>query len=725
MTEKTKATSAILAVFPTPETLRKFIENNENKSTFESFIAYAARNNVIESDNESDFKDFIKSNRFEPENCTPPKNLTLEELLEKKEKYLNIDFSVRGLTDRINTLIDDSRIELPKISNTMFTRLKKEAADTPHKLNTLRSLAFWFGHERSNLNISWNYETLFALCNRIDQPVDYKEGVRIAFSLYSRGDAIGGEIVDWLKKELKEYIKYNITLIPQGHWGKVKFHDITTMYIDFPKEKGNINPAAYLQCIRNAISIAHQITIEWALTNYCSNKRFLAIGIAAGDFSSIDNYLLPILNAKLPDDPVIRMTDFARQCILINGIRTIFCDRPKELVMFNGEPLNIWWVVGLWSTIYWDFVPGLLKADILKNTPAASDTLRGLLLFPGTDSTKTINGATPNVMSTFFRFPNNSLLGIEIAKTLYYRRRFWEANEVLRIVLSINPLNLNARSLRMAIYRNMAIEAPSYSAADLLFRRAEKEAACIRETTDEDFYDEYAIVKLAKALTILNIIRENKGEYKTQNICLTQANVYELLDEAEDLLINGITVSPNGLRSIYFYMCTKMLEMILKNDEEIFKSPDKLLNCPKRYVTQIAVDMGVANGFLSPDHPERILKDIGSKVYLSSFKNHYESMSLSAYHPNIHYALAVSFWDFNLTRDSNNAQIAKNAIKSAISITRELEKDDVCVFSFTRLLGEMMPTEQYIDHMQKALQVVESWNEGSEDDDRLICTLNI
>ena len=32
----------------------------------------------------------------------------------------------------------------------------------------------------------------------------------------------------------------------------------------------------------------------------------------------------------------------------------------------------------------------------------------------------------------FLKYPHNSLLGVEIAKTLYYRRRFWEAIEILR-----------------------------------------------------------------------------------------------------------------------------------------------------------------------------------------------------------------------------------------------------------------------------------------------------
>ncbi|MCP4603831.1 MAG: hypothetical protein GY847_25485 [Proteobacteria bacterium] len=725
MTEKEKASSAILAVFPTLTSLENFIESEENKSTLESFIAYATEKHVITTSNKETFSEFIDSNCLELSDCTPPENLTLEELFEKKEDYLNIGFSARGLTDRINALVNKNQIELPKVSNTMLTRLKKEPADTPHKLNTLRSLAFWLGHERSNLGPSWNFETLRKLCNKSDQPVDYKEGVRIAFSLYSRGDVIGNEIVDWLKRELKEYIKHNVVLLPYGGWGKVKFHDITTLYVDFPKERGGNNPAASLQCIRDAISIAHQIAIRWALSDYCTNKRFLAIGIAVGEFSGLDNYLLPVLNVKLPDDPVIRLTDYARQCVLINGIRTVFCDEPKEVVMFNGEPLNIWWVVGLWSTFYWDFVPGLKNAEILQNNPTSSETLREMLLFPGIDTTPSENENVSNEITTFFRFPHNSLLGIEIAKTLYYRKKFWEADEILRILLSINPTNLNARSLRMSIYRNMGTEVSSYSSAELLFMRAEEEAEYIGKVADEDFYDEYAVVKLAKALIILRTIRQTQGVFKSLNICLTKEEVYKLLDETESLLIRGITVSPNRARSIYLWGCTRALKMTLKNDEGIFLSPDKPLNCPKHIIEQFVIDAGIAMGWLKEESSENVLLNIVKTVYLNLFNNHYEFVSLDAYRPTIHFCLAVGLWDFYLTRDADVAKATIKLLEDAIEIARELETEDICIYSYTRLLGEMMPAKQFISHMKKAIQMVDTWTEDSEHRDFLLLTLNI
>ena len=183
------------------------------------------------------------------------------------------------------------------------------------------------------------------------------------------------------------------------------------------------NPTLYRQCLRSAVSLAHQMAIRWALSKYFTKNRFLSIGIAAGDYASIDNYLLPLLNARLPGDPVIRMTDYARQCLLTNDIRALLCSRPNEMTLFNGETLTIWWVVGFWSEMYFDFVPGLLRDKVLQNDPASVEALTRLIWSPEKIELQPAAGDESNAVMTFYRFPHNSLLGIEIAKTLYYRRQ--------------------------------------------------------------------------------------------------------------------------------------------------------------------------------------------------------------------------------------------------------------------------------------------------------------
>ena len=328
MKTKDKPISALLSVFPNHEAFRKFYEDSGHSKAVESFVAYAAKNNIIKTGDVNSLEAFIRQHERTPDDCTPPNNLNFEALLEKKADLLKMTLSVRALADHINSLIKECRIDLPKVDKSMLSRLKKEPADTIYKQDVLRSLAFWLGHERAELGPIWNYKTLIKLCSESKQTANYKEGVRVGFALYSRGDVIDHEIVGWLKKVLKSYIEQSLGQFLYGRWGKIHSHDITTLYIDFPKEVDGSDPMSYRQCLECAISLAHQIAIRWSLSKYCSKNRFLSIVVVAGEYSNLDNYLLPLLNAKLPDDPVIRVSDYARQCLLINDIRVILCQYP-------------------------------------------------------------------------------------------------------------------------------------------------------------------------------------------------------------------------------------------------------------------------------------------------------------------------------------------------------------------------------------------------------------
>ena len=187
-----------------------------------------------------------------------------------------MNLSLRGITGRINSHIVSERLALPKVTNSMLTRLKKEPADTAYKQNVLRSIAFWLGYQRPEVAADWNFDTLVRLCRDGKQTQNYSEGVRIGFALYSRGDVIDHEILGWLKKALKNYVEQSISHFLYGHWGKVRSHDITTLYIDFPKEEGGGDPVSYRKCLRSAVDLAHQIAICWALSRYCTKNRFLS-----------------------------------------------------------------------------------------------------------------------------------------------------------------------------------------------------------------------------------------------------------------------------------------------------------------------------------------------------------------------------------------------------------------------------------------------------------------
>jgi hypothetical protein len=710
------AAAALLAVFPRSDSFRRFAANSENARGLASLVAYAHASGVIEATEAHALEAYVCEHERAEQVCRPADQMTFEALLEQKAVLLELHLSMRGLTDRINALLADCHLELPKVSNSMLTRLKKEKADTSHKQNVLRALAFWLGHDRAHLGPQWNYETLLHLCRGGRQQADHKEGVRIGFALYSRGDVIDHEIVGWLKRELKTYIEHAIGRFTYGRWGKVRAHDITTLYVDFPKEEPVSNPAAYRQCLRSAISLAHQLAIRWPLSKSYSRNRFLAIGIAAGAFANLDNYLLPALSAKLPGDPVIRLTDYARQCVLINDIRALLSPRPAEITLFNNETLTIWWVAEFWSTLYFDFIPDLLEDEMLHDTPSAMAGFSGLL-WPATARPEADGPEAPeapeapaNAVGTFLRFPHNSLLGLEVAKTLYYRRRFWDAIEILRIILSLDPTHLNARTLRMVLLRTLAVEAPSYDICEGLFLQAHQEAAFIEHNCAfqaEDFYCEHAVLCLAQAMLTLRHLRNTNDAIEAQaDIDGLKRKIKSGLAAAERLFANGMAVSPTGIRANYLLNTVKVIQHILKSDETLFCDSRRPLDAAASLVRKPIHDLHWQLGYLRETPPPSRPFERLENLFKSYSAIHDDSIALQAYRPTTYYCTAVTWWDLFPVRTAATARRSLQLLQGAADLARQMERQKVGIYSFTRTYGEMLPVETFLDHIARAQLMV-------------------
>lgn len=725
MQEQNKSVYALLAVFPTVKNFVDFVDNSENFKHVQSFLSYAVRYHIIDAPKEELLTDFIAANSRNLEEFSPPDNLDFEGLLKKKSNLLNIENSLRGLTEQINTLISKYRIDLPKVTNSMLTRLKKEPADTLHKCNVLRSLAFWIGHERPDISLSWNYESLLKLCSESKQAVNYKEGVRIAFALYGRGDVIDHDIVGWLKKELQDYIETFVQHFLYGRWGRVRSHDLTTLYVDFPKEIDFSDPASYHRCIRSAISLSHQVCIHWALSEYFSPNRFLSIGIAAGYYAALDNHLLPLLNARLPGDPVIRVTSFTRQCLLINDIRVILCGKPHEIMLFNGETLPIWWVEGFWSTVYFDFVTDLLKDEILQTKPESVEKLTFLLSLT---SQKKISGATEdNAVSKFLKSPHNSMLGIEIVKVLYYRRRFWEAIDILRVILSIDPFHLNARTIRMMIFRNLALNAPTFSIGQDLFLQAEQEAVFIQQYCffqSEDYFCEYSVNNIARALMIIKYLRRNHGQVSRPNTSEELIKtVFAQLDMAEEKLKKGLAISPTGIRSVYLMNSVKVLKAVLEDDPKLFITPEKPLDGRAEIVRQQSMSVQWQIGMLRKNVFSNDKYDFVEQSFQNNFEIHGNSILLSAYRPSIYFSRAVTMWDFFPKRTIASIKSSLRLLEEAIRLAARLEKDGIGIYSYTQMCGEIMPGSKFIEHIDNTIRtIMEVVGDVSQRDNREVIT---
>jgi tetratricopeptide (TPR) repeat protein len=314
-------------------------------------------------------------------------------------------------------------------------------------------------------------------------------------------------------------------------------------------------------------------------------------------------------------------------------------------------------------------------------------------------------------VTTFFKYPHNSLLGIEIAKTLYYRKRCSEAVEILRILLSINPKDLVARTLRMMLLRNMALDTPSLRTAAAVFRQAVQEADNIQAHCDfqtEDFYCEYALVYLAQAMSTVRYLRTHP-EVRTNVKAFKelQETVYKALDQAKHLFEKGMSVSSSGTRSSFLLKIAAVLKTTLESDGELFVNSDKPLIAGADIFQQESMDVQWQIGYRRSELPVQKQDELVAKITIHKGVIYNAAISLFSYHPTTLFCDAVALWDFLPVHTARTAKMVRKDIENAIAIARRAQKEDVCIYAFTRTYSEMIPADEYIEQMQKALNLID------------------
>jgi len=698
-----------------------FLENKANADIVQSLILFAYRSGAIKTATVDALDSLITGLERLPEECVPPGSLDFESFLEKREELLQIDFSLRSLTERMNTLLAEQQVSLPKVDKSMLSRLKKEPADTSFKQNVLRSIAFWLGYQRSKLSRLWNYETLQKLCSEKRPGMNSTEGVRIGFALYSRGDMIDSEVVGWLKKKIKEFLDLNRQSSNSDNWGKVRSYDITTFYVDLPKEDDSSGPASYRQSLTKAMSLTYQITLSWTLSKYSTKNRFLPIGIVAGEFAAADNHLLPILNAKIPEDPVLRISDFVHQCILFSDIRVVTCRQPYETIQFNGETLNIWWITGVWSSLYFDFIPELLMDPLLRNESSSKNTLRQIFWSPSATGKSSV--VKSHAINTFLKSPQNVMLGMEIAKTLFYRRKLRETNEILRILLSIHPMNFIARTFRMVLLRTFAPEAPTLTAADYLLQEAVQEAEYTLDNCStsmpEDFFCEYANIYLTKAMLKVRYIRNGLFVKGSPELRTCTESLYSDLKTAETLYEKAFITSPTGVRSQYLLGVVRLVRTILKSDEGILDGRKHALRMNRVTYSQAYEDILCQIG-LSIQHPEWI-----KSAYYNRFRSHNDAVLLKSYRCASFFCMAVCCWDTLPNPTVGLAKITIRVLEDAIQMARDLEINDLYIYDYCRIYSEVTSPVEFIKRIETCIRMIKKYIPGDlsgRDDNEIIKT---
>ncbi len=739
MSIKNKIRSAITAVFPAIESIAGFIEDSENRQRLNSFVNLAARHDLITRPDSDAFKAFITANRH-PLIGDAADRLTMGELIDNKREYLNIKMSNRALTDKINLLISNNNIDLPPLSTAMLTRLKQQPVDTPRKRDALRSFAFWIGYERRDLGREWHFEILKDLCfNGMQKWVNTALGVRIAFSINGRGSVIGQEIMLWLKRTIKKILDGRTNTSFNGVPAKVRNYDLSTFYVDLPNREAGEIPAAFGNTLKEAVAIAYHLTIQWMTSGFANYNRFCFIGIAAGDFSELNLSLEAALNAKLPDDPAIRLTDYTRQCVMINEIRVILNHIPEEVESAKRESAKVWWVRELSSILYWELTPGMLNGAYQDDDKNQYLKLKRQLRFQGASSMPRGRGAP---ISYFVNFPYHSMLGFEIARTLFCRKKLMETLEILNILLKINPGHISSRVMRMMIYKIFAVEALNYRLADMMFRRAEREARYIMEKfkhTDEDFYYEYAVLKLARLAAGIKALRKNPDGRVDKGLRVAAADLLALADTAEEILIEGISLSLSAERIYYLFYSVHILKIVLAeslNDDGTFLPR---LACPKSKIKHYLLEVLISSATYQKFPAD--MPDINTfNQIITDMVSHFNSsVALEIFKPTLHFSNAIIFWDLMPARTVAFVLSTLKELKNGIKAARVHALRKEPIFSYVTMAGQIIPAEKFISQLKTLIEEIEkrygktsdlekmdpAQEIGADDDDLVLMTYHV
>ena len=562
---KKRCRTALKGIFPDINAFSDFKADDPKISgrAIPKFIRFAKKAGLIENQSEKEFLAFIEKNSIDSSESRLQPGFSFEDLMDE----ITEDSSVNTLISELNVIAN--QFGMSKVQGSMFSRLKRDFhLNTPAKRYCIRVLCFWLGENKSLSG--WNYQRVLNIPRDKfeDLKTEEKEGVRIAFRLEGRGEIIDTEDVTWLKKELAKCVSdlnmYHIDLRKITCFA-------TTVFLNIPKKEGPPGePRLYDAAVRDCMVIAHQVLNRFYLSERSSQQKALVIAIDAGEFINLDASLEVLLDVQLRDDPVIRLTSFVRLCSRLADNRVIFYKTPKELKTLNGNILTVWYVDCFWTCYYYDFIPCLLEDGMLPTNRNSYVKFKNALHFPSGS-----NITNFKALSAIHKFPQNDQLILEIAKVCVARRMFRAANLVLSTILASNPHHVVARTFRMSIFMDLAMEQTAVSLFELYFQRAIDEGTAITENCfieDDEFYCEFGTVYYLAALRLFAILRDLQKKEWAEDRDTTITKLFTCLDNAEKYFRKGMVFSPPGIgnRCNFLLLHIYCFRKMLKADPDIF-----------------------------------------------------------------------------------------------------------------------------------------------------------
>jgi hypothetical protein len=700
--------NALLSAFPTIASYNDFknIDSDISGKSIPALIKYVYKKGIIENSTEQALVDFLAAND-KPES-SPPEDLTFDKVID----ILSGKMSVNSFIQQLNKFADE--LLLPEVNAPMITRLRKEfILNTSKKRALVRMVAFKLAEKCPHLNI--NYETIIKLPGNIEEvsclPKEVA-GVSATFHLQGRGALIVPADVIWLKNELAECIDY-LNLAGNINKKAIETNGATSFNIRAPKKQGQPDePRLYDQAIRDILAIAQQMSVRWLLSPNSNPHKKLTIIIHAGLMSEANLTTQPLLEKILPAESGIYLTELAHLCARIAEIKAFFerhAERRSAERNSSGET-SIWSVRYFWPHNYYDYIPVLLKEEMIpvQSSDASYDAFQKALFFSEQDAQNPIKA-----LEAIKRYPQSTVLLIEIVKVLRARKMFYEADAVISNLLLIDHQNIVARLMRMIIYSNIAQIQPDFRTSALAFKRSITEGEIITGYSDVNsiVWSEFGLVYYSMAIKYIKRLRANDQSYKA---VISQNDIVSYLQKAEDCLLKSMSLSATGkdASSLCWYGYVHALREYFASDEKLLsRSNSETLTDDTNLFRKNGISVFTEIGWLRTSNAKG---EIDAKAFRNLLKSllftvssfEYSSLTRS-FIPYMKYMLSIILWDFmpfltpgicNRVLDLlNNARIdAMKAAEHGIAIHRS-------PFDFVTLEEFLKQIDETINYIKKSV----------------------
>lgn len=683
--------TAVWSAFPTVDIFRAFKGDKRNISSVERFIDLAQKEKLIKKKNENDFEELLSMSKELYKSRKPAMEFSYDALLTeiKKEK------SIKSLVGELREMAEVFALEKP--DEVLFTRMKQDFhSHSIKRQHALMLLAIWLGLNKSELGI--NYQILVSFPRSASEPaVEETMGVLVTFAFM--GENIDATTIDFLKKELPECIRdLKLSYLSE----KRITYLATTCMARFPIKEGMAGyPATYGQAMRDALSLAYQMVITWQLSSMYTSRISFIIAIDAGVFSTIEIAAKDLLAGDLPSEKQIRVSHFALTAAKKADLKVVF-----DAVKYP----NVWSAEHFWAFPYFKSPP------VLMPSPGGEDRKPGLL--PETEEeVKRFRNALflgekndYRVLSTVHQFPPKILASLEIAHVATMRRLHHEAVQLLNDVLSFDPLNYIARTLRFHNFMALSAYTQSPDAARLDFERALYDGQFIENycPPDPEFYAEYSLIYWVRAIKLIKLMR--KGLIAKEKHEEMTATVLSCIETGEHLAKKGLAVSTSGLDNrcgfwlVYYMAFRKLIDYNREALTDINQHFEDTTNLYPEVFQTCAEVMGWS---VALDESGTIDEGYLETRALLSMETFLNSLSSTSQYPHAAIGACTFMWDFS--GPERKRKVIDHILMLLDVIRMKIEElKPLCLgtFSATTTLIEIQSPQEYIICVERIKKAV-------------------